>query len=329
MRPPPPEVDAFLAHRPLAAADVKVSPEPITVEDAFILDLYTFFHARDYATFKLEYPGELGGSSIAHLLIPPGEGRRPTVVVFDILAGGHVVGEAMAKALVRRGFLVARLERADLRLDTAESADVPARTLRGALLDARRLLDYLETRPDVDTERIGTVGISLGSILACLLQGTDPRVRAGVYIMSGGDIAAILGDSTEVPVRIFRENTMKRDGLASEVEFVARMRPLIDPLDPLRIAARIEPHTVLFMNARLDRVIRPRHAMKLWYALGKPERVELPFGHYQLLPFFWWSMARGADHLERVFAEVNTPSRDPERAPSRCGYDGTTLRCGP
>jgi cephalosporin-C deacetylase-like acetyl esterase len=284
------------------SADVKVSPEPITVEDAFILHLYTFFHAKDYATFKLEYPSELNGTAVAHLLIPPGEGRRPTVVVFDILAGGHVVGEAMAKALVRRGFLVARLEREDLKLDTAESADVPAATLRSALLDARRLVDYLETRPDVDPERIGAAGISLGSILACLLQGTDPRVRAGVLIMSGGDIAGVLGDSTEVPVRLFREHTMEREGLASEAEFVARMRPLIDPLDPLRIASRIDPRTVLFMNARLDRVIRPAHALKLWVALGRPERVILPFGHYQLLPSFWWSMARGADHFERVFA---------------------------
>jgi poly(3-hydroxybutyrate) depolymerase len=239
---------------------------------------------------------------VAHLLIPPGEGRRPTAVVFDILAGGHVVGEAMAKALVRRGFLVARLEREDLKLDTAESADVPARTLRAALLDARRLVDYLVQRPDVDATRIGAAGISLGSILACLLQGTDPRVRAGVFIMTGGDIAEILGDSTEVPVRIFRENTIERERLASASEFVARMRPLIDPLDPLRVAGRIDPDTVLFMNARLDRVIRPRHALKLWVALGKPERIVLPFGHYQLLPSFWWSMARGADHLERVFA---------------------------
>lgn len=304
MRPPPPEVDALLTHRPLAAADVKISPEPITVEDAFILDLYTFLHASDYATFKLEYPSELNGNAVAHLLIPPGEGRRPTVVVFDILAGGHVVGEAMAKALVRRGFLVARLEREDLKLETATSADAPAASLRSALLDARRLVDYLETRPDVDTDRIGTAGISLGSILACLLQGTDPRVKAGVYIMTGGDIAEILGDSTEVPVEAFRENTMEREGLSSEADFVARMRPLIDPLDPLRVAARIDPSTVLFMNARLDRVIRPRHAMKLWYALGKPERIILPFGHYQLLPSFWWSMDRGADHLERVFGDA-------------------------
>jgi cephalosporin-C deacetylase-like acetyl esterase len=208
----------------------------------------------------------------------------------------------MAKALVRRGFLVARLEREDLKLDTAESAHVPAASLRSALLDARRLVDYLETRPDVDPSRIGAAGISLGSILACLLQGSDPRVRAGVYIMTGGDIAEVLGDSTEVPVRLFREHTIEREKLASEADFVARMRPLIDPLDPLRVAARIDPQSVLFMNARLDRVIRPRHAMKLWVALGKPERIVLPFGHYQLLPSFWWCMARAADHLERVFA---------------------------
>jgi dienelactone hydrolase len=301
-------MDAYLTHRPLALDEVKVTPEPITVEDAFILDVYTFFHAKDYTNVRVEYPGDVGGTSVAHLLIPPGAGPHPTVVVFDILAGSHVVGEAMAKALVNRGFLAARLERADLKLDTAERAEVPAETLRGALLDARRLLDYLERRPDVDSDRVAVMGISLGSILACVLQGVDPRVRAGVLIMSGGNLASILGDSSEVPVRLFREHTIEREGLADADAFIARMRPLIDPMDPLRHASNIDPRSVLFISARLDRVIRRPHQDALWEALGKPDRIFLPFGHYQLLPFFWWSIARGADHLNRVLDVPDAPA---------------------
>jgi dienelactone hydrolase len=316
LREAAPPVDPYLTHRPLAPEDVKVTAEPITVEDAFILDLYTFFHSKDYTTFRVEYPSDASdvrGNAVAHLLIPPGEGPHPTVVVFDILAGSHVVGEAMAKALVDRGFLAARLERADLKLDTAERAEVPAETLRGALLDARRLLDYLETRPDVDRARIGVAGVSLGSILACVLQGVDPRVRAGVLIMSGGDLAAILGDSSEVPVRLFREHTIEREGLADADAFIERMRPLIDPMDPLRHASNIDPRSVLFITARLDRVIRPPHQDALWAALGKPERIVLPFGHYQLLPFFWWSIARGAEHLNRV---LEIPAESAAQAPT-------------
>jgi hypothetical protein len=38
--------------------------------------------------------------------------------------------------------------------------------------------------------------------------------------------------------------------------------------------------------------------------------VRVPSGHYEILPFFWWSVGRGADLLDRVFAET----RDAEPA---------------
>ena len=47
------------------------------------------------------------------------------------------------------------------------SGDVPqmVAALRQAVLDARRGLDYLSRRPDMDPERLGAAGISLGGIL--------------------------------------------------------------------------------------------------------------------------------------------------------------------
>jgi dienelactone hydrolase len=44
--------------------------------------------------------------------------------------------------------------------------------------DDRRTIDYLETRPDVDPDRIGCVGLSGGGLRAAMLAGADPRVRA-------------------------------------------------------------------------------------------------------------------------------------------------------
>ena len=40
-------------YRPLDPAAVKVQPEGLTVEQSWVLDLYTLFHARDYRAFRI------------------------------------------------------------------------------------------------------------------------------------------------------------------------------------------------------------------------------------------------------------------------------------
>lgn len=44
--------------------------------------------------------------------------------------------------------------------------------------DDQRSVDYLASRPEVDAERIGCLGISMGGYRACFLGGLDPRIKA-------------------------------------------------------------------------------------------------------------------------------------------------------
>jgi dienelactone hydrolase len=298
---PAPELD----HTRLALEEVRVETEPITVEQSWILRLYTRLHAQDYRSYRVEFPSQAGGSAMAHLLLPPGNGPHATVVVFPILAGSHIVSEGLAKALVNRGLAVARLERK--KLDFAENVDpeAPAHVLRSALYDARRLLDWLVTRPEVDPDRLGTAGVSLGGILASTLLGVDARVRAGVFLMAGGGIADILHDSTEKPIRAFRKALREERGLEEREAFVAELQPFTEPVDPLSYAQWIDPRSVLLVSGRFDRVIPPERTRALWEALRRPTWIRLPVGHYQFFPFFWWAVGRGADHLERALAPVD------------------------
>ena len=48
------------------------------------------------------------------------------------------------------------------------------------VLDVMRLVDYLETRPDVDPLRIGLGGFSKGGIETYLAAAIDPRIAAAV-----------------------------------------------------------------------------------------------------------------------------------------------------
>ncbi len=58
--------------------------------------------------------------------------------------------------------------------------------------DSLRALDYLSTRHDVDGERIGTIGLSMGSTMAWWTAALDTRVRVCVDICCLTDFEALL-----------------------------------------------------------------------------------------------------------------------------------------
>jgi dienelactone hydrolase len=294
-----------LEYAPLDPAQVRVEAEDRTVERSFALRLYTWFHHERYTAYRVEFPASDGSDGVAHWLVPEGEGAHATVIVFPILAGSHVVSEGLAKTLVNRGYAVLRMEREPLDLETAEDAETPSRAFRGAIVDARRLLDWLETREETDRERLAAAGVSLGGIMAATLVGVDDRLDAGFFIMAGGGLAELLHDSTEKPVRKFRDRFIETQGFETREEFVEFFRPLTDPVDPLRFAGRIDPDRVLLISGRYDRVVPAERTRALWRELGEPRWIRFPAGHYQLAPFFWWAAGKGGDHLDRVLGVVD------------------------
>ena len=58
----------------------------------------------------------------------------------------------------------------------------------------------------------------------------------------------------------------------------------------------------MLATCRFDTVIPSSNAQQLWEALDRPTWFKLPCGHYTLFPYFWWTMSRGADHLDQLLA---------------------------
>ena len=48
--------------------------------------------------------------------------------------------------------------------------------------DDVRTVDYLVTRPEVDPDRIGCVGLSVGGLRSCHLAALDDRIKAAVVV---------------------------------------------------------------------------------------------------------------------------------------------------
>ncbi len=91
----------------------------------------------------------------------------------------HRLFVQLAEALARLGIVSLRIDLPGRGDSEGDSIDL---TVEGDLAAAQRAIDVLVAQPDVDSKRIGLVGISWGGILAATLAGRDPRVAATVLL---------------------------------------------------------------------------------------------------------------------------------------------------
>jgi eukaryotic-like serine/threonine-protein kinase len=77
--------------------------------------------------------------------------------------------------------------RTDARVAAAAVPQTRANTtwIQQLVNDARRALDYVETRPDIDAARLSYYGLSWGGRIGPITLALDPRIKAGVFLMGG------------------------------------------------------------------------------------------------------------------------------------------------
>lgn len=235
-------------------------------------------------------PGDTAPHLVQMLYFPsPAPGRRPAVVVTPILGGSNVVATMMATALAEHGVHAAVVLRAESYLDSAASVERLERVLRTAVIDRRRAVDFLSTLPEVDPARIGAFGVSMGGIVSACFAAAEPRVKATMLVMAGGDVPDIILRSNEPRLRRY-VTEMGARGLSGPALEEAMRAALTT--DPLLLAPAIDARRVLFVAARFDQAVPPRNQERLWEALGRPERDVLPTGHYSAALYLPWIRAR-------------------------------------
>ena len=123
-------------------------------------------------------------------------GRRPVVIQLHGTGGNKEQLQPRLTTLAGRGFIAVAIDGRyhGERAGKAEALATPYATailnayrtggehpfFYDTVLDVMRLVDYLETRPDVDASRIGLGGFSKGGIEAYLAAAVDPRIAVAV-----------------------------------------------------------------------------------------------------------------------------------------------------
>ena len=228
-------------------------PPPLAPESVERVDL------GDVIREKVTYAVEPGERVPAFVFLPKaGTARLPAVLCHHQHAGQYEVGkdgpaglgstedQHYALELARRGYVTLAPdalcfnERQDPthRLKGAECERYEAlhRLTRGQSLqgkyvwDARRALDYLVSRPEVDRARIGMIGHSLGGQETLFTTAADTRIKAAVSSCGFASLAVLERD------RIIHNFALFVPGLAEAGDYGAVLA-LIAPR-PFLVAAR-------------------------------------------------------------------------------------------
>ncbi len=109
----------------------------------------------------------------AFLIVPRARGKHPAVLFLHGSGGNREDLLLPAVELASRGFVTMTISQPN-----------DAATFRPLVVNARRALDLLAARRDVDPARLGLVGFSLGAQTAAILAGDEPRLKA-IGIVSG------------------------------------------------------------------------------------------------------------------------------------------------
>ncbi|MGA2582876.1 MAG: acetylxylan esterase [Tepidisphaeraceae bacterium] len=175
-----------LIDRPRVAADAVVTTRPSA-------DGLTEYHFTFASDAQQRVPG---------FLIEKSDGpavRRPVVIALHGTGGTKSDELPLLRILANRGFIAVAIDGRyhgermksgnGAGRGSAEYQDAILRTFRGGgehpfyfdtVWDVMRLIDYLQTRDDVDPTRIGLYGVSKGGIETYLSAAVDPRISVAV-----------------------------------------------------------------------------------------------------------------------------------------------------
>ena len=120
-----------------------------------------------------------------------------------------------------------------------------------SVVDLRRAVDYLQSRPDVDKARIGYMGFSQGAMLGGVVAGVEARISAFCFAVPGAGLMEIVKHIDEYPLLLEHWPVKKTPETMRKIQAVALVS------DPLYFVGRIGARNMLIVVAKRDEIIPP------------------------------------------------------------------------
>jgi len=248
---------------------------------------------KEYEHYSFSYPSALqtdypNNTVYLDFYEPKGLERFPAVIFLGHIAGWvpQIEGE-FCRDLASNGIAVLLVQTAyqkDYKFSHTWleenvkrcGTDGIVQLFRQIVIEARRGIDWLESQPKVEKDKIGIMGISLGGIMVPVVAGVDGRPSSMAILLGGGNMGRIIWNS--FTMRPYKE-CLAEEGISSAEELEEKLRII----DPLTFADKAKAKPILMINALFDTTIPHKSTEELWQALGRPKIIWIPSGHYTSL----------------------------------------------
>jgi dienelactone hydrolase len=218
---------------------------------------------------EITYASPRGGRVPALLLVPDGPGPFPGVLLLHGAPGSARGMLPEAEALTELGAVSLAISAPFARGSRAGNSremfyfDERDRDDQVQLVvDLRRGVDLLLSRPDVARDRLAFVGRSYGGAQGGLLAGIEKRIKAYVLVVGdGGLVSHFTGEEdTYGPLQSLPPEQAKR------------WLALMEPVEPIRWVGRAAPSHLLFQNGHSDDLVPPADGRAYQAAGSEPKK---------------------------------------------------------
>lgn len=170
-----------------------------------------------------------------------------------------------------------------------------------SVVDIRQVIDWANNMPEIDREQIAVIGVSFGGFVSSIAMGIDQRIKAGVFLVSGGNSSKMMWQANRRYKEKFNYNytEAKYNQLQSEYrEYLAEVAKKgfsgVNPAepsfltDPMSYAHLLRERPVLMINALWDEAVPREATLDFWEECGKPDISWFPATHPTL--WLWYPL---------------------------------------
>jgi len=127
--------------------------------------------------------------------------------------------------------------------------------------DISQIVDFLETREDVDSTRIGIMGVSMGGFITLVATFLEKRIKAAASVIGAANFPLFVERMVSLKVLPFKEKPMCQPD--------EETKKLYQSYDPLNNLEKFPP-TALFLTGGLSDPFIPKEGIKSLYEALKP-----------------------------------------------------------
>ena len=241
---------------------------------------------ENYKQYRVTYVSVNDQVVPAWLIAPQGQGPFPVVMFMNGKGGNKDDILPFADQLTAEGYALFAADpqyhgerRRKDRSINGRNIFVMVRAIRQTVLDYRRGVDFLATRPEIDPDKILYMGGSMGGIIGAVVCGIETRIRACVLTVAGGPWTEMAKKN------VLDEDAAEMDAFRKENDLEWKdIQTMLDPVDPVNFIGLISPRPLLMINGKND-ILVPVRTSKILYEQAREPKDIWWLNYSHLLPY--------------------------------------------